>query len=140
MKRMPLDIYEEMPRGMRAYLNNYGWHFNKRACEMAVKQMVRKNATTDKEEAIEPWSKDQVEEMLNKYGVKLKNCVLYDHVYVANMGKADYLKSSITDEAHLALYVKDTIDDVDGSDELPFRSWVQKMVAMGIPVEWEDMR
>nr|DAT58649.1 MAG TPA: hypothetical protein [Crassvirales sp.] len=40
----------------------------------------------------------------------------YDAVFAANMCKADYLGSSITDEKHLCLYVKDVIDDVDGYD------------------------
>lgn len=54
--------------------------------------------------------------MLAKYGVTLENNVDYDYVYVANMGKADLLKSSITDEQHLALYVKDVVDANDAEE------------------------
>ena len=46
---------------------------------------------------------------------------MYDYVFVATMCKADYLGSSIKDENHLVLYVKDTIDDVDASNETTFR-------------------
>lgn len=139
MKQIPLDIYEDMPRAMKAYINHFGWHFNKKAFECAVSQMKRKNPTTGKLEPIEPWTKEQVEDVLVKHGVKLENCILYDAAYVANMVKADYYKSSVPDEAHLALFVKDYIDDPDGVDDLPFRFWVRKGEAMGMPVDFEDL-
>lgn len=139
MKHQPLDIYDDMPRAMRVYLSNYGWHFNKKAFDCAIKQMKRKNPTTDKLEPIEPWTKEQVEDLLTENGVKLENSVLYDAAYQANRCKADLYKSSVPDEAHVALFVKDTLDDADGSDELPFRYWLQKCVALGAPVEWEDL-
>ena len=42
MKYVPLDIYDDMPRAMQAYISNYGWNFNKRACEYAVSLMRKK--------------------------------------------------------------------------------------------------
>lgn len=137
--RRPLDMYDEMPRAMRFYLNNYGFHFNKKAFEYAVKGMKRKNPASGKTEPIEAWTKEQVEELLAKNNVRLENCVMYDAAYQANWCKADLYKSSVPDEAHVALFVKDTLDDIDGSDELPFRYWLQKCVAMGEPVDWEDL-
>lgn len=77
--------------------------------------------------------------MLAKYGVTLENNVDYDYVYVANMGKADLLKSSITDEQHLALYVKDVVDDVDAGDGEIMREWDAKMTSRGIAVDWEEI-
>lgn len=139
MKHIPLDIYEEMPRGMRAYLNNYGWHFSKRAFEYAVKGMRKKSAVSGKVEPIEAWTKEQVEDMLVKNNVKLENNIMYDATYQANWCKADLFKSSVVDEAHVALFVKDTLDDVDGSDELPFRYWLQKRIATDEPVDWEEL-
>ena len=139
MKHLPLDIYDDMPRAMKAYISHYGWHFNKKAFECAVSHMERKNPASGKMEAIEPWTKEQVEELLVKHGVKLENCVMYDPAYVANMAKADYYKSSITDEQHIALFVKDYLDDPDGADDLAFRFWVKKGEAMGKPVDWEDL-
>lgn len=64
---------------------------------------------------------------------------LYDYVYVYNMGNNDFLGSSIPDEKHLALYVKDVIDDEDGYDGIVFNRWYADMVVLGIPVEWEEM-
>lgn len=137
-QRQPLDLYDDMPRDMRKYLSNNGWHFNKKACDFAVSLMKKENPSTKKKEKIEPYTKEQVDEMLKKYNVVLENNVGYDYVFVANMCKADYLKSSITDEHHLALYVKDTIDDIDAGDGVTMRRWYSTMVANGEMVDWEE--
>lgn len=139
MKKLPLDIYDDMPEAMRVYISNYGWNFSKKACQYAVERMKHVNKSTGEEEKVKPWDKDKVQDLLTAYGVKLKNDVLYNSVYVCNMGLADYYQSAVPDDAHLALYVKNTIDDVDGCSELPFRFWLQKCIAMGKPVEWEDI-
>ena len=139
MKHLPLDIYADMPSAMKAYITHYGWHFTKRAFEYAVSQMMRKNPASEKTEPIEPWTKDQVEELLSRNGVKLNNCVMYDAAFVANMCKADYYKSSVPDEAHVALFVKDYLDDPDASDDVAFRRWVATMFGNGTPVDWEEI-
>ena len=59
--------------------------------------------------------------ILTTHNVYVSNKIMYDYVFVATMCKADYLGSSIKDENHLVLYVKDTIDDVDASNETTFR-------------------
>lgn len=138
-QRQPLDLYDDMPRDMRKYLSNNGWHFNKKACDFAVSLMKKENPSTKKKEKIEPYTKEQVDEMLKKYNVVLENNVGYDYVFVANMCKADYLKSSIADEHHLALYVKDTIDDIDAGDGVTMRRWYATMVANGEMVDWDDI-
>lgn len=137
-ERLPLDIYDDMPKDMRRYLQNNGWHFNKKACMWAVSLMKKENPTTKKKEKIEPYTKEQVDEMLKKHNITLENNVGYDYVFVANMGKADYLKSSIPDEQHLALYVKDVIDDVDAGDGVTMRRWFATMVSNGEIVEWDE--
>ena len=105
---------------------------------MAVSLMKRKDEN-GKKKAIEPWTKEQVEEMLKKYGVVLDDCTGYDHVYVANMCKADYYKGSVPDELHVALYVKETVDDVDAGDGAIMRCWYAKMVAAGEVIDWEEI-
>jgi hypothetical protein len=139
MRREPLDIRDRRPEEMEAYLSNFGWHFNKKMCEFAASLMKKLNPSTGKKERIEPISKEKVDELLTRYGIKLENNALYDYVYVANMGKADYLKSSIPDEAHLALYIKDTIDDPDAPDGATMRRWYATMIAAGEPIEWDEM-
>lgn len=139
MRREPLDIRDRRPEEMEVYLSNFGWHFNKKMCEFAVSLMKKLSPSSGKKERIEPISKEKVDELLTRYGIKLENNVLYDYVYVANMGKADFLKSSIPDEAHLALYIKDTIDDPDAPDGTTMRRWYATMIASGEPVEWDEM-
>ena len=124
---------------MEAYLSNFGCHFNKKMCDFAVSLMKKINPATGKKARIEPISKEKVEELLTKDGMKLDNNSLYDFVYVANMGKADFFKSSIPDEQHLAVYVKDVIDDPDAPDGTTMRRWYATMIAAGEPIEWDEM-
>lgn len=123
MNRIPLDIYDDMPKAMKRYISNYGWHFNKEAFEYAVSMMTKKNSS-GKEVKITQQTKEFVHQLLKRYSITLENDTLYDAAFVYHMGFADYFGSSIKDEQHLALYVKDTIDDVDASPETAFRRWV----------------
>lgn len=121
---------------MRKYLSAYGWHFSKKMCEWAVGNMkVEKNG---KKEKLEAMKKDEVEELLKKFGVKLEHDKGYDCVYVANMAKNDFYKSSIADEAHLALFIKDYIDDVDAYPGMPFTRFYADCIGKGVPIIWED--
>jgi hypothetical protein len=137
--KTPLDIYDDMPREMRTYLSHNGWHFNKKACEFATRNMRKFNQLTKQTERIDPWSKEQVEELLEKHNLKLEHGVGYDFVYVANMAKADFFKSSIPDEQHLALFVKDYIDDIDNPGGNAFRKYYADCIAKGMPIDWGDM-
>ena len=129
-KRMSLDFYDDRPESMKRYLKYYGQHFNKKLCDFAVGKMNHGKT---------PLNKGQVEEVLNKYNINLQNNELFDHVYVYNMGNNDFFGSSISDEKHLAMYVKDVIDDEDGYDGIVFNRWYADMVTNGIPIEWEEM-
>lgn len=124
---------------MRIYLSRHGFHFSKKAFEKAVKMMKKMNPSSGKMERITPVLKDKVDEILAAHNVKLENDTLYDSAYVYNMNKTDCWGSSLEDELHLARSVKDVLDDPDGSDELPFRYWLQKLVALGTPVDWEEL-
>ena len=130
MNRKSLDLYDDRPTSMKNYLKYYGQHFNKKLCKFAVSKM---------EHGKSPVPKEKVEEILNKHGIVLEHNELYDHVYVYNMGNNDFLGSSIPDEKHLALYVKDVIDDEDGYDGIVFNRWYADTVTLGIPIEWEEM-
>ena len=117
---------------MLKYLRNYGWHFNKALCNWAISKMVKNG------KRITPYTKEQVDTLLTTKGISLTKNKGYDYIFVANMCKADYLGSSVVDEQHLALYVKDTIDDEDADDGTTMRRWYATMVANGEIVEWED--
>ena len=63
--------YDEIPEGMMIYINNYGCHFNKKLCAEAVSRMYY--IANGKKEYITPYTKEEVEEMLKAYNIKLKN-------------------------------------------------------------------
>jgi len=131
--RESLDIYDVLPEGMINYLRYNGRHFNRKLCDFAVSLM------TTKEGKLQLMTKKYLDSLLEKHSIKLENNTLYDATYVANMCKADFLGSSIVDEEHLALYVKDVIDDVDGYDGLVFNRWYADTVRKGVPIDWEEM-
>lgn len=137
MCRQPLDIYDLRPRSQEAYLSQNGWHFNEAACKYAVSLMRKRNVATGKLESIPIMEAEEVDELLKRHGVVLDNKIGMDYVYVANMGRYDFLKSSVPDERHLALYVKDVVDDVDAPDGYIMTEWYAKMVRAGIPVPWK---
>lgn len=130
MIRKSLNIYDDRPASMKNYLKYYGEHFNKKLCQFAVSKMDHGKT---------PVTKDKIDEILSRNGIKLEHNELYDYVYVYNMGNNDFLGSSIPDERHLALYVKDVIDDKDGYDGIVFNRWYADTVVCGIPIEWEEM-
>lgn len=128
-----LDIYDKRPEAMVNYLSYYGWHFNKKMCEFAISKMKKDG------KKLSPIYKEKVEELLKAYDIELDNDVLYDAVYVANMAKADFYGSSISDEKHLVLFIKNYIDDEDGYDGIVFSRYYIDTVKKGIPIDWEDM-
>lgn len=132
----PLDNRDWMPRDMAKYISNYGFHFDKHAFEFAVSQMRRKDAN-GKEVKAQMYPKEDVETVLKTAGIELQNDVLYDAAFVFNMAKADYSRS-LPDDVHIALYVKETLDDVDASPETTFRRWMATMVGNGTPIPWSD--
>ena len=114
---------------------SHGRHFSKPMLEWAVSMMRdRKGNKMQKPDA------KKVEETLKAYGVELeRNKGYYDATYVYNMAKSDYMGSSITDEAHLALYVKDYIDDPDGNPTRAFDEFYVNCIAKGVDIPWEDL-
>ena len=129
--------YDSIPKGMEIYINNYGPHFNKKLCRYAVDNMYK--IVNNKKEYIKPYTKEEVDELLDNYNIILKHNKLYDACYVANMCKADFLGKSIKDEEHLILYVKDVIDDADADEGYVFNRYYADCMFMNNPIEWEDM-
>lgn len=128
-----LDDYDDRPREMVNYLQYNGWHFNKKMCEFAIKNMYKKG------KKLEILTKEQIDQLLTKYNIVINNNQLWDYVYVANMGKADFLGSSLTNELQLATFIKDYIDDEDAYDGMPFSRFYIDTVKKGIPIDWEGM-
>lgn len=137
MKRANLTQYEEYPKEMLIYMRNYGPHFNRKLFEFAVSMMFKEE--NGEEKKVKGYTKEEVNSMLALQGIKVERNQLYDAAYVATMCKADFLGSSIPDEYHLALYVKDVIDDVDADDGIVFNRWYADMSYSGIAIDWEAM-
>lgn len=129
-----IEMAQKDPSGFAEYMATYGGHFSKKMCEWAVSMMRGENG-----KKISPYDKDTVEAILTNNGVALKNDKGYDKVYVANMCLADFYGKSVTDEKHLAMYVKDLLDDPDGYDELVFNRFMMDCMGREIPIMWEDM-
>lgn len=129
-----LDHYEDMSREMRAYLRTYGWHFNKALYEDAVSNMIGRDG-----KPIQKMSKEDLDEVMKQYNIKLKNDVGYDAVYVFCMAMADYYGSSLTDKQHVAMFVKDYLDDPDGTPTRALDEYVGRCIGAGTPVMWEDV-
>lgn len=119
---------------MEEYLEQYGYHFNKKLCDFAVGMMEDRNGNK-----LQPWSKETTNTFLSSNGVVLKRNKGHDATYVLNMARADYFGSSITNDIQLAKYVKDYLDDIDGSPSRAFDEFWIKMVAIGEPIFWEEM-
>lgn len=132
---MAKDIYEEKPKAMRAYLSNYGWHFNKAMEEWASSMMRGKDG-----KPIKPYTRETLEAAAKTYGVEIETPHIYDALYVANMCKADFLGSSITDEMRLLKFVEDYLNDPDGYDGMPFvRFYADTCMKTDCTIYWEDM-
>lgn len=128
-----------MPEDMKHYLRYNGRHFNRKLCDFAVKQMQSTNPSTGELIGVVKITREELDALLKTYKVELKHNQLHDYVFVANMCKADFLGKSVPDEQHLALYVKDVIDDVDAYDGMVFNRWYADMCRKGVAIEWEDM-
>ena len=92
-----------------------------------------------RKEYITPYTKETVESLLKANNIKLAGAVGYDAVYVANMAKADFYGSSISDDAHLAKFIKDYLDDPDGYEGIVFTRFYADCIGSGTPIMWEDM-
>lgn len=134
MERAALDIYDDMPRYMKRYISNYGWHFNKAAYEYAIKHLKDKNGN----KAI-PYPKDRLDTLLDTYSIKNESNVMYDYMFIAAFYKAKYYNSAIKDDRSLVMFIKDTIDNGDSSKGLIFRMWLSAMIANGNPIDWEEL-
>lgn len=138
MIKEDLTKYDKKPEAFINYIKYNGPHFNKKLLEFAVSKMKKK--IKGEIVKITPYTKEEVDRILQNYNITIEaEDILYDYVYVANQAKADLNGSSIDDEKHLALYIKNVIDDVDGYDGKVFTHWYVDMCKKGIPIDWYEM-
>ena len=113
------------------YLAEMGWHFNEKACEYAVQYLKDRNG-----KPINPYSKEEVDELLKRQNVTLDKNKGWDYVYVASMAKSDMDGSPLADDKSIANYIKIVIDDADAADGEVMACWYVKMIFRHIPVDW----
>ena len=138
MCNIRLDARDRFPDGMEEYLSVNGWHFNKKMCDYATRRM-RKKGKSGEEVALESYDSDRCEAILRQNGVDMSAFIGYDFVYVMNMCRADYYGSSVTDEQHLALFVKDYLCDPDGYEGVAFTRFYADCIGKGTLIPWEKM-
>lgn len=129
-----LDTYDRMPEGMREYLSFHGRNFSRPMYLWAVSMMKDRNGAK-----VQPMEKEQVMEALKKHGVTDVPDMGYNIPYTFCMAKSDYLNSSVPDETHQAMFVKDYLNDKDGYESRAFDEFMSKLIAKGIPVDWVGM-
>ena len=112
----------------------YGYHFSKKLYEWAVSRMRDRNGNK-----FATPSKNEVSEFLRSHGVTVTNDKGYDAAYVHAMARADYFGSSIADDPHLALFIKDFLDDPDGTKTKAFDHFVIDCRAKDEPIFWDEM-
>lgn len=120
-----LTEYDIKPAGFLNYLRYYGPHFNKKLCDFACMNLQKKDYT-----------KEKLDTLLQSHSIYLKDAKLYDHVYLANWCKSVLYGSSIVDEKHILLFLKDIFEK---EGDLIFNKWYADSAKKGIPIEWEDM-
>ena len=109
-KKLSFDFWEDMPRDMKKYLKNYGYHFNHKLYKFAVENMYKVGRNGSKEK-IEPIEKDKIDELSKKHNITIENNVMYDAAYVYSMALADFFGKSLPNEQYVAMWVKDKIDE-----------------------------
>lgn len=115
--------YDIKPSGFLNYLRYYGSHFNKKLCDFACSNLGKKDYT-----------KEKLDNLLQ--GTEIKNAKLHDCVYLANWCKSVLFGSSISDEKHLILFIKDIFEK---EGDLVFNRWYADISKKGIPIEWDEM-
>lgn len=105
--------YDIKPEGFINYLRYYGPHFNKKLCEFACKQMQERE-----------YSKEKLDALLQSHNIEIQNAKLHDAVYVANWCRNVFYGSSIADEKHFVLFIKDIFDK---EPDFIFNRWYADM-------------
>lgn len=120
-----LTDYDIKPKEFINYLRYYGPHFNKKLCQFACKYLSKCNYT-----------KERLDTLLKQHNIELKNAKMHDYVYLANWCESTLCGSSISDEKHFVLFLKDIFDK---EEHLIFNRWYADMSRLGIPIDWEEM-
>lgn len=135
MCKKRLDLKERLPYGMEAYLETHGWHFSKRMCEQAVAKMKSRSG----DDRMQFQAKATVDDTLRRFGVEASIYPAYDAVYLFHLGLSRAYQDAIPDERFAAMFVKNTLEDPDGYDEVAFTRYYADCIGKGEMPDWEDV-
>lgn len=116
------------------YTEQFGCHFNKKLYEWALSQLKDRNGND-----IVRMTKDQAIDFLRTNGIEIINGHGHDIPYVLALCRAKCYGSSVEDDRHLALLVKDYLDDREGSPTKAFDHFVIDCHMMGRNIFWDEM-
>ena len=118
-----LTQYDIKPQGFINYLRYNGQHFNKHLLEFAIKRF--KLSIT----------KEKLSTLCQTHNIAIPENI-YDALYILNWAKDTLWGSSIQDDKHLVLFMKDIMDK---ESNLVFNRWYADQAKQGMAIEWEDM-
>lgn len=126
-----------MSEGEAIYQDKNHGLFSRKLAEWAIDNMEVKDASTKEVKKLKEHSIEEMESVLKQYKVELPEEFVYTAWYLYNMTFADYPKTIKTDEQR-AMYIDETICDVDGSPENVLNCFVAKMCQAEQPIFWEN--
>lgn len=126
-----------MSEGEAIYQDKNHGLFSRKLAEWAIDNMEVKDASTKEVKKLKEHSIEEMDSVLKQYKVELPEEFVYTAWYLYNMTFADYPKTIKTDEQR-AMYIDETICDVDGSPENVLNCFVAKMCQAEQPIFWEN--
>lgn len=126
-----------MSEGEAIYQDKNHGLFSRKLAEWAIDNMDVKDASTKEVKKLKEHSIEEMDSVLKQYKVELPEEFVYTAWYLYNMTFADYPKTIKTDEQR-AMYIDETICDVDGSPENVLNCFVAKMCQAEQPIFWEN--
>lgn len=124
-----LDVYEQLPSGMREYLSTYGWSFSNKLAKHAVSKMKNKQE--------KHFTPEKVMEILQLNGVKINEEDLNDAYYLFNYFYSDHFGTTLKTEADVASMVNDYFQDLDGYKGMALTRYFADCIGKGKPLLWE---
>lgn len=117
------------------YIEIHGRHFNETLCGWASGRM-----TVSGGKAVQNLhTRATLDALYERTGIRPTREAGCDDVYVANMCLADFWGRSIQDERHLAMYVRDVIDDPDAYEGIVLSRFEADCEATGVEIPWDTM-
>lgn len=116
------------------YIEAHGRHFDEALCAWASGRMTVAGGRT----VPGLHTRASLDKLYERTGVRPTREAGHDDVYVANMCLADLWGGSIQDERHLAMYVRDVIDDPDAYEGIVLSRFEADCEATGVEIPWGE--